>query len=348
MLAHVNVDILASGTAELVSSAKTTFARLQRLFQGNSWAAAAVLATELEFWSRLINHNIGVIVENYTDQGTARVLTDSNWPVMDEASLQDTASNARLDLIQRAATALPTLFATDQPDGIPDYRGQFIDTVAQTVFDSIVGNDSETLSSLFSPLFAASFFLFEQLRPTEITNDIWAEQKIQIAAAPILDIAELSGYARLASEIFRNQSLWTPVEGRWNAFLSSNPTALPWLAAIIGYGEPRFALPHRSSIRTSWKMRIRDLFADIMVRQSSTDLGPRLSGVEVDHESPLVRVCASHSFAGGLDIFLDVFLRGKPGASELDWGQHSQSRLDGAFRREARNSKRGDVTNEET
>lgn len=347
MLAHVNVVTISSGATEIISSAADTFTQLEDLFRNNQWAVAAVLSTELEFWSRLLNHNVGVIVSSYADQGTARVLTDSNWPVMEEQPLRERASKSRFDVITRAATLLATLFATERPDGVPDYRGQFSDTIAQTVFDAIIDNNSDIVARLFPRLFTASLFLFEQLKPTEISSDIWAEQKLQIAAAPILDISELSGYAQLVSEIHRNPAIWVPVQQTWESFFKSSPTALRWLAAIIGYGEPQFALPHRSTIRTTWQMRVRDLFAGI-ARQTFDRLGPRLSGVEVNHESPLVRVCARNSFADGLDIFVDAFLRNNPGAKELDWGRRAHTRLDQQLRREAaRDRVPGEITNDE-
>jgi hypothetical protein len=347
MLAHINVDTLTSGTTELIASAKSTFVQLRDLFQANSWALAAVLATELEFWSRLAKHNIEVIGQSYTDQGTARVLTDTNWPVLDEVALRNAASKARLEVIFRAAAALPRLFGIDRPDGIPDYRGQFSDTVAHTVFQAITENSSDILSSTFAPFFVSSLYLFEQLKPTEISNDVWAEQKFQVAAAPILDIADLSGYAKLASELFSNPLLWTPVEEAWNRFIGSSPTALKWLAAIIGYGEPRFALAHRSAIRSSWQMGVHALLAGIA--QQGPSRFTRRGTLQVDHESPLVRVYAASSLADGLDIFVDVFLREKPGASELDWGRHSHSRIDIALKRASTQNSTGDVApNENT
>jgi hypothetical protein len=60
---------------------------------------------------------------------------------------------------------------------------------------------------------------------------------------PVIDIFELSGYAKLLAELYGEDQLWTEIAKVWDTLLDVNPATLPWVAALAGGGLPSFQIP---------------------------------------------------------------------------------------------------------
>jgi hypothetical protein len=77
---------------------------------------------------------------------------------------------------------------------------------------------------------------FENLRPKTGSTDWRAQQEFKIAAAPLLDLMELSGYARLLADFHKNPDLWTEITRTWDGYLSNKHTSqvINLFAAAIG------------------------------------------------------------------------------------------------------------------
>jgi hypothetical protein len=197
------------------------------------------------------------------------------------------------------------------------------------------------VQALFAPLLMGTLFLFERMKPSDPSFNVWTEQKLQIAAAPVIDLLELSGFAKLLAELHGEEKLWAPVTTTWHALLSKSPHMLTWLAAITAGGLPRFQIPHRGLVRTSWSMRVqRELIQ--LPRRRFVERGSGLFiREEVDHPSPLVRYCAKYEFHDGWEIFAAVYLSKQPGSEKLRWG-HGVANLVEALEREDEEYTRGD------
>ena len=149
--------------------------------------------------------------------------------------------------------------------------------------------------------------------------------------SPILDLIELSGYAKLFSELHHEPLLWQTCTQRWDKYLQPphQREQLEWLGAVISYNRSLFAITPRSIIRTSWKMRF-DLALRNLPRTYSSKRSklPQRSIVDdqfVDHPSLLIKVIGGNnpnypSFYDGADVFVELFLAEFPEAKGIRFG----------------------------
>jgi hypothetical protein len=104
------------------------------------------------------------------------------------------------------------LHSKEKPNGVPDYLGQCIDETGENLFEALLQKKVELVPRLFAPYLIGALNLFERMKPANPKPDVWTQQKMQIAVAPILDL-ELSGYAKLLADLNGEEKLWTMIAG---------------------------------------------------------------------------------------------------------------------------------------
>jgi hypothetical protein len=244
LVSKSQAESLRESVAALVESGSNFFQNWSdRLVKANRvWQSAAVLSRYLEYLNKLANH-LRLFKAYSGSLKATRHLTDLPWPDIEPEHWFETARGLREKLVQKIATHVVLLSAAQKPEGMPDYLGQFIHETGENLFDSLLGRRSEEVKALMKPYLAGTLVLFEEMKPSTSKFDVWVEQKLQIAATPVLDILELSGYGKLIAELHDDDLLWAAVSTVWDQFLEKSPKTLPWLAAIITAGIPSFQLP---------------------------------------------------------------------------------------------------------
>jgi len=308
-------------------------------------AIGSRVARQLEYLNRLAAHR-DFLVARFEALNAAKHLSDLQWPKFDKADWVEKVGKLRTRLNRSMALHILLLKDSETVTGVPDYLGQFIHETAENLVDALLRKETSEVQALFAPLLMGTLALFERMRPTDPTFDVWTEQKLQIAAAPVIDLLELSGFSKLSSELHSEEKLWAPIATAWDSLLSKSPHMLPWLAAVTAGGLPRFQIPHRGLVRTNWSMRVqREL--NQLHRRRFLDRGSGLfTREEVDHPSPLVRYCAKYEFHDGWEIFAALYLAKQPGAENLRWG-HGVDNLTEAVEREEEDYTGGDDENPE-
>jgi hypothetical protein len=297
------------------------------------WQSAAVLSRYLEYLNKVEHHL--AFFKIYADSLKAtRHLMDLPWPDLRPELWHETARKMRDKLGFTIANHILLLSISQKPEGVPDYLGQFIHETGENLFNSLLERRSGEVQALIKPYLAGALVLFEKMKPPTPKFDVWTEQTLQIAAAPVLDILELSGYGKLLAELHADQQLWAAVSSVWDQFLQKNPDTLPWLAAIITGGTPRFQIPHRGLVRTNWSIRVQQELDKLPRRRSLRGgVGGIFGSDIVTHPSPLVRYSAKYRFYKGRDIFATLYLAKQPSADGLEWGREARD-LGESLRRE--------------
>ena len=125
---------------------------------------------------------------------------------------------------------------------------------------------------------------------------------MKIAAALLLDLMDISGYAYLLSEYHDEPLLKEPIEQAWSTYLNeeSENQRLQFLAAAVSLTESSFEIAHRSMLRHGWKQIIQKLLKNVKHKKIPYIPSSRISiQFEPDtipiHKSPLVRVFAWHA-----------------------------------------------------
>lgn len=312
---------------------------------GRIWQSAAVLSRYLEYVNKLEQYHLSFF-KTYADSlETTKHLTDLPWPDIKPELWFETVRGLSKKLVQAIATHVVLLSASHKPEGVPDYLGQFIHETGENLFNSLLGRRAEEVQTLIRPYLAGTLVLFQEMKPSTPDFDVWTEQKLQIAAAPVLDILELSGYGKVLAELYADEQLWVAVSGVWDHLLQGSPGTLPWLAAVITGGTPRFQIPHRGFVRNSWSMRVQQELHKLSRRNPARGIGSIFNSDAVIHPSPLVRYCARHHFYNGRDVFAALYLSKQLGAEGLEWG-HEATDLAESLQREEESYENGDGNEE--
>jgi len=346
LIARAQMEAMVENLNSIVERGSELQSWSDRLVKaGLVWQSAAVLARELEYLNKLAAHK-GFLAARFEALNAAKHLSDLQWPKFDKTEWVERAGKLRTRLNRSMALHILLLKDSEAVTGVPDYLGQFIHETAENLVDVLLKNETSEVQVLFAPLLRGTLALFERMKPSDPNFDVWTEQKLQIAAAPVIDLLELSGFSKLLAELHGEEKLWTPIATAWDSLFPKNPRMLPWLAAVTAGGLPRFQIPHRGLVRTNWSMRVQRELNQLPRR---TFLG-RGSGLftreEIDHPSPLVRYCAKYEFHDGWEIFAALYLAKQPGGENLRWG-HSVTNLTEALERDQEDDTGGDDENPE-
>ena len=342
--------VLAIGSELMAWSARLVNA-------GRVWQSAALLSRHLEYLSKL-DYHVGYFAARAEQLQSARHLTDLPWPDLKPASWAQAASEQSEQLGRLIAQHIRLLSQSKRPENVPDYRGQFIHTTGENLFDALLKRKPDEVAVLIPAYLPGSLSLFEELRPSRTeTFDVFTEQSLQIAAAPVIDVLELSGYAYLLADLYQDQEIWTPVRSVWDTLLQASPVTLNWFAAIMTAGIPRFQIPHRGLVRTNWSMRVQHEL-NKLPRRNMVRGGPGgiFSSDTILHPSALVRYCARYNFHNGRDIFAALYLSTLQGSHGLEWGhgvrnlneslEHEEEREYGQEREDEEEEEEGNETSE--
>lgn len=316
---------------------------------GRIWQTAAILARQLEYINKLDVH-LGFFGRTYESLSAARHLSDLQWPEIDKQKWVDLSRKLRIELGRSMAQHVAILsMVKNRRSDVPDYLGQFVDETGENLFDVLLNNEVKEIASLFPQYLIATLGLFDRMRPENPKLDIWTEQKTQTAAAPVLDLLELSGYAKVFAELYGEPMLWTSIVEPWDRLLDSTPQMLSALSAIATIGIPRFQIPHRGLRRGEWSTRVRyelDKVEKTSRAHGGRGFSPYYTSEEIVHPSALIRYCAKHNFYSGWEIFASLYLSQKTGGKTLQWGR-SVNDLSKSLKREEESYREGDEAGSE-
>jgi len=300
------------------------------------WLASAIISREWEYFHKM-RILIRELLKIWSNIGEKKQIEKLEWPELDiELKSKQVRDGEREVLKLMSAQNALLLFLTRPADFI-DYGGQFLHTIGEAILNALCESDVELLRTIFKSYFYGCLTKFDHLRPKEWKESWASEQELKIAAAPLLDVMEMSGYARLMSDYHKNSDLWMVVMTTWDEYMGKKDASqtLKLLTAAIALTETPFEIPHRGVIRTRWKSIIENCLAKLPKRRVFTG---RISMDEIIlHESPLVRIFARehlHNFRDGIDIFLSFYVKQRPEAKDLSFTRNRRDLMETIVREE--------------
>lgn len=309
------------------------------------WLVGAVMSREWEFWHK-VDHQMEMWPYKWSNLSNEKKIEGLPWSEFEFEKLEQANKGRQSELLGMMSTQNLMLAFLSRPDGFPDYAGQFLHTSGEVSLEALLNNEQNLLSDVFKMYLYGCIKRFDSLRPKSASMDWRAQQEFKIAAAPLLDLMELSGYAKLMSDYHNNDQLWQIVVDAWNEYFEERgeESPLPLFAGSIAFSEGAFEIPHRGVLRSNWKMRISRRLSDVPRHEvySRHFIG---SHTEIDHGSALIRIFAREphgSFHDGIDIFITFYLRTKEGADQLDFGLKRRDLQDSLEREERKVAKEDD------
>jgi hypothetical protein len=343
LVARKEGETLAENCKALILSIQEYFRGWQSKFEQpeTQWYKAALCSRELEYWFK-VNYQIDLFTSSWSELSTGRRIDGLTWPNFADLKLQENVEKRRDELLQDIALQNVLLSLSKVGKDYPDYSGQFLHMTAEAIIDAICNRNAAQFQKLFSPFFVCSFMKFTELKPTIGIEEWRGKQGLKVAAAPIMDLLEISGLAFLMSELSRNEDFRAHVTKQWNAYLEKSGTIveqLKWISAVVWLTESEFEIPYRSVLRTGWRHRVqfdlRDIPRKTVYRHHMSIHADEI----IDHPSPLVRLLARErlgSFYSGSDIFVTLYLRKRPESADIDFNR-KRADLEDAIEREEKN-----------
>jgi len=287
------------------------------------WLEAAVISREWEYWHKIL-FQIEKLVAIWDDISGERHIDGIDWPETNIPELQRGISERQKKILKVMSEKGILSSLQVRPEDFPDYAGQFLHNVGEAIFSSMVDLDLNTLRSTFKPYFYGCLLQFDKLRPLGPVDAWRTQQAFKIAAAPIIDLMDLSGYGLLFSEFHGSRDLWEVVKGVWNDFLDAEkaPEKRAVFSASVGLTESAFELPHRGTLRTKWHIEVNRKL-ESLEREEVQDYRNYYRESVVIHQSPLVRVFAREmlgSFHDGIDIFISQYFYKRSDIQRLPLG----------------------------
>lgn len=251
---------------------------------------------------------------------------------LDIKELKEKKDQREKELLKLMSGESLLLSLFSRPESYPDFAGQFLHTVGEALLIAMCENDCEIVETLFSRYFSGSLLQFDKQRSKQMETDWQNLNNLKIAAAPLLDLMDISGYAYLLSDYHGTPHLKESIIQAWNKYLSEEPESqrLQFLAAGVSLGESGFEIEHRGINRTRWKQMIQRLLANVERQEIPPDpnritIDPEPDTVPV-HESALVRIFAGrsqpfpHMPYDGIDLFLAKYICQRESGEHLDFG----------------------------
>ncbi len=353
LICQIECDQFAANAKALLSQGIRFYkeAIAKALGYKHPWLAAAIMSREWEYWHK-VDNQIDIWKEKWPGLSGNRLIEGLPWSEFDATSLRSDSKLRQHELLKLMSQQSMLLALLERPEGYPDYAGQFLHTAGEVALDALLNNDVSLLESTFEPYLHGCLLRYESLRPKGASIDWRTQQDFKIAAAALLDVMDVSGYAKLLSDFHGNSVLWQIVTSAWDGYLAKNreQSPLPLLAIAIAFTEAAFEIPHRAVLRTTWQQKVEHKLA-VVPRHEVFHRGSLTSDIVIDHKSALIRLFAQEpygSFHDGIDVFIAHFLRGVEGGAGLDFGTRRRDLREAIEREERRNRRengndRGDV-----
>ena len=334
----------------LINSGATLFSELIRkaLNGKHVWQAAAIMSRAWEYWSRL-SDQAREWEKHWHDLTSDRKLEGLPWPSLEFEAINVDIDKHAQQLIKLMSRQIEILESQPRPKGFPDYAGQFLHTAGEVALDAILNNNEDLLGSVFESYLIGCLSRFEHIRPMDSDIDWRVEQQMKVAIGVLLDVIDVSGYARLFADYHRKQSLWNLVTTTWDRYIEPADAKLPILTTAVRLSDSTFAISHRDVLRTSWNQRVINQLRDVP-RHEKFDVDRVIPYTIVDHESALVRIFAGEHFHGtfdGVDIFIEFYLDKIRGDMDLNFGTRRRHLRDSLDREEQRGSRNSEDTESE-
>ena len=315
------------------------------------WLKATIISTEWEYWNKF-KYNMRTLNQLWNNLNSDQRIEGLPWPSLDFDELITKHKEREKELLDLMSEENLLLSLISRPESYPDFAGQFLHTVGEALFVAMVESDCDMVETLFKRYFGGSLLQFQRLRPEELGTDWQTLNDLKIAAASLLDLMDMSGYAYLLSDYHETPRLQESIVKAWDKYFNEEQEnqRLQSLAAAVALSESGFEIEHRGINRTRWKQMVERLLRNV----ERQEIPPHPNRITIDlepdtipvHESALVRVFArdlDFLFYDGIDIFLAKYIRQREGGENLDFGWKRRRDLEEDIRWEENH----DIRNEE-
>lgn len=294
--------------------------------------AAAVIAclSGLQHCQKILG-NLDDIQAKVTNLQERCILQDLPWPTYEWDEYADRMNAAKHELEKIMAQCLYGIIDKPLHPDLPDLIGEVTSKTGEACFDALQRGDAKAFAILFPAYMHGAITCSNR---TEKVLGITEEQFAHRRCVPTLDLLHLSGYALMYSELHGKPEIWRVCSRMWDLYMRYQTNAT-YISAAINFSTGTFGILPRGVSRTNWQMALqRDLsqLPTENVPSSGWIIGSR---ERVQHPSAIIRAVAGTHRLGdwvnllhdGLAIFVMLYLKQHPVASQFDYGRRFEDDL---------------------
>lgn len=266
------------------------------------------------------------VLENLVkEMGKYLINNKSAAPEWDWEEIRESIDNAHDKLIENLAECMPFISQIEYKEDFPDIFGQCYATLCQDCYQTLIMKKANKFIHIFPLLFRGALSAHEILRKK--LKDWEPESAAGITLEPLIDIMELSGYAKIYTELFNIPDIWNICKNTWDEYLKSRSNSnevMKYLITSYSYRKNLFQIFPRDILRTNWKMKFRNMLRelDLIDEMFSAQYPNRQKRDENRHNSPLIRALCSRRhepFNTATEVFIITYLLKRPDASGLEF-----------------------------
>ena len=339
MLARSFIEYFKGTCFQLVSEAEQVVGAKLDVYQSKDryLFLAQITSSGIEMCDKLHTH-LARIKQCVEMLNGFRRVQDIPWVDVDWKALHDRIAELHRRLMLAAAGILLRLDSLPSSRYWPDFFGQMYSFVAREAYLSMERGEDESFAKLFPPLFAASIAANQRLR--EELKDKDARTMLAWSTTPVQDIVELSGYAKLFSEL-DSKPFYDIVGKTWNTYLDTAGDAsavLKFITALLEYRVGSFFTAARDIERTTWQQSFERLLRDrgLLHDYWDYDRSPKTT-----HSSKLIQefVKGGVRIGSASDVFLVDFVMPRLAGQEVKFPYTAKHLADALAREAAENAK---------
>lgn len=277
----------------------------------------------IEFTNKY-NLLVKLIAKHIEDCAPHHQVKDLSWIEFDTSEEYKTARDREKEVTDKMIRLLPRLMTMPTENDMPDYFGQALTEGVQACYEACENNDPVRLKVIFPIVFVASLSAFDMTR-VRVQN--WSEEqsKIIYSTEPLINLYELSGFAKLYSELYQNPELWNVVQAAWDTYLGGIDAVqeITRIAVITNYRRGLFMIMPQANLRTNWQMRFSHKMREqgLAVFPDSRSYDYVNGREDPAHASAIIRVVTRSSglsLSTGQTVFFVTYLSQHPGATGID------------------------------
>jgi hypothetical protein len=311
LVSHAEANSLSNAYDVLFKRNSDRFDKwIKRLDKKNRfWLSAALLSNELEYWDKLKYHT------TYFSSAWKSIIEDKkikelSWPDIRFDEFEEISNKRQKVLNEKISEKGLFLVLLNRPESFPDYAGQFIHLSAQKIIDSICFGDSESLIKMFKYFHNASFRIYDELCPDITSKDWRLKYDIERAIIPIVNVMDISGYAKIIAEYYEKEELWTEVKNVWDEYFALDENKGVKVNLLFVIREIYNDTMSLDLVRSNWKIQIKNVLHQVERKMHSQWYNNPIDEI-ILHKSPIVRIFSydrQYDFYNGIDMFLVEYI----------------------------------------
>ena len=244
-----------------------------------------------------------------------RLLSDLPWVDFNFDEEIKVAETRKKEVTDKMVQLLPQLQTLKTSDDLPDYFGQALTEGVQACYDACEDKDQERLKRIFPFVFTATLAAHDRLR-AKVKDWTQIDSQVIFSTEPLENLFDISGYAKLYSELYEEPALWFVIELVWNTYFKAVDAkkVIEFIAVISSYRDSLFTIMPQETLRFHWWIDF-----EKKLRERGIPVFPDDRSYRRTHQSPVIRVLER---SGGLlrlmalarDIFFVTYLSTLPAA----------------------------------